>query len=79
MPHGFRCSCFFSLPISIPPGYKWPAMSMTVHKSATKKIALCPSCGAAMKTIDYKIWGTKRFSPSTGFYEDDDSPGKFGY
>ena len=50
-------------------------MSTTVHKPATKKLALCPSCGAAMKTIDYKVWGTKRFSPSTGFYEDDDSPG----
>ncbi len=28
-----------------------------------------------MPTISYTIWGTKRFDPETGTYEEDDSPG----
>lgn len=35
----------------------------------------CPECHEELKTIDYKMWGTKRFDPQTGNYEEDESPG----
>jgi len=35
----------------------------------------CDSCGGSLTTIDYKVWGTKRFNPTTGSYDEDDSMG----
>jgi hypothetical protein len=35
----------------------------------------CIGCDTLLKTVDYKIWGTKRFDPKTGSYEEDDSLG----
>lgn len=35
----------------------------------------CTGCDALLKTVDYKIWGTKRFDPKTGSYKEDDSLG----
>ena len=41
----------------------------------TKKPLRCTECKAALKKIDYQIWGTKRFNARTGNYDEDDSPG----
>lgn len=35
----------------------------------------CESCGESLTTIDYKVWGTKRFNPATGNYDEDDTMG----
>ena len=35
----------------------------------------CPDCSKELEKIDYKMWGTKRFDPETGSYEEDESPG----
>jgi rubredoxin len=35
----------------------------------------CPECQKELKKVDYKMWGTKRFNPATGRYEEDESPG----
>jgi len=40
-----------------------------------KKIKKCSSCHTALKKIDYKIWGTKVFDPSTGSYLEDEALG----
>src|SRR6185312_14949500 len=36
----------------------------------------CPQCGHVLKSIDYQIWGTKRFDARTSQYKEDDSLGK---
>lgn len=36
----------------------------------------CPQCSEQLQTIDYKMWGTKRFDPQTGTYEEDEGLGK---
>lgn len=36
---------------------------------------ICADCGHALNSIDYQIWGTKRFSAESGEYEEDESPG----
>ena len=35
----------------------------------------CPDCSKKLETIDYKMWGTKRFDPKTGSYEEDERLG----
>jgi hypothetical protein len=35
----------------------------------------CPQCHVDLQKIDYKMWGTKRFDPETGSYEEDESLG----
>lgn len=40
-----------------------------------EKVLSCPECHEQLRTIDYKTWGTKRFNPATGSYEEDESPG----
>jgi hypothetical protein len=40
-----------------------------------KKALHCPNCEATMKTVDYKIWGTKRFDAKSGIYSEDDGIG----
>jgi len=35
----------------------------------------CPECQKELETIDYKMWGTKRFNAETRSYEEDESPG----
>ena len=41
----------------------------------TQERLTCPECHKELETIDYKMWGTKRFSPETGSYEEDESLG----
>jgi len=35
----------------------------------------CPHCGQGLKSVDYQIWGTKRFDQRTGEYKEDESLG----
>jgi hypothetical protein len=35
----------------------------------------CPDCNAALKTVSYQIWGTKKFDAKTGSYQEDESLG----
>jgi hypothetical protein len=35
----------------------------------------CSACGSVLTTVNYTIWGTKRFNPETKSYEEDDSLG----
>lgn len=51
-------------------------MNAAIQNPLVKEAAICPSCGAKLATLDYKIWGTKRYVPATGFYEEDDGLGK---
>jgi hypothetical protein len=37
--------------------------------------ATCTGCGSVLTKIDYTIWGTKRFDPTTRSYEEDESLG----
>jgi rubredoxin len=39
------------------------------------KLLSCPDCQKELQKIDYKMWGTKRFNPEMGSYEEDESPG----
>jgi uncharacterized CHY-type Zn-finger protein len=39
------------------------------------KLLFCPECHKELKTVDYKMWGTKRFDPEMGSYEEDESLG----
>ena len=41
----------------------------------TKPPLTCTGCNAILKTVNYTSWGTQRFNPSTGSYEEDYSPG----
>lgn len=41
----------------------------------TRNVLSCPECHEELQTIDYKMWGTKRFNPVVGGYEEDESPG----
>jgi len=47
--------------------YAWDAMK---HTPLT-----CETCGESLTTIDYKVWGSKRFNPMTGNYDEDDTMG----
>lgn len=40
-----------------------------------QRLLSCPECREELQTIDYKMWGTKRFNPATGSYEEDERPG----
>lgn len=31
----------------------------------------CPECNTALTSIDYELWGKKKFNPETGNYEED--------
>lgn len=35
----------------------------------------CPECNTALTSIDYELWGKKKFNPNTGNYEEDRSWG----
>lgn len=35
----------------------------------------CPGCRKELLTIDYKMWGTKRFDSKIGSYEEDEGLG----
>src|SRR5689334_6271536 len=48
----------------------WPYAVGMKHAPIT-----CESCGESLTTIDYKVWGTKRFNPTTGNYDEDDTMG----
>ena len=54
-------------------------MSPTIPKPQVREAAICPSCDTRLITLDYKIWGTKRFVPAVGLYEEDESLGKNGH
>jgi hypothetical protein len=41
----------------------------------TEERLSCPDCHKELETIDYKMWGTKRFRPETGHYEEEESLG----
>ena len=41
----------------------------------SSKLLSCPDCQKELQKIDYKMWGTRRFHPETGQYEEDESPG----
>ena len=41
----------------------------------SSKLLSCPDCQKELQKIDYKMWGTRRFDPETGQYEEDESPG----
>jgi len=41
-------------------------------KDAIEKAPMiCPDCNAALTSINYELWGKKKFNPMTGNYEDD--------
>lgn len=40
------------------------------------KASKCPECGAVLNEIEYKMWGSKKFDPRSGFYHEDESLGK---
>lgn len=40
-----------------------------------KKPLRCSECKAALEKIDYQIWGTKKFNPETGNYDEDQNLG----
>jgi hypothetical protein len=44
-------------------------------QTMSSKLLSCPGCQKQIATVDYKMWGTKRFAPKTGAYEEDESPG----
>jgi uncharacterized CHY-type Zn-finger protein len=41
------------------------------------KRVLCPECQTELDTINYKIWGTKRFNTLTGSYEEQETLGSY--
>ena len=40
-----------------------------------QKVPSCPECHEELQSVDYKMWGTKRFNAVTGSYNEDESPG----
>jgi len=38
----------------------------------TQERLTCPDCHKELETIDYKMWGAKRFSPEMAHYEEDE-------
>jgi hypothetical protein len=40
-----------------------------------QRLLSCPECHKELQTIEYKMWGTKRFNPAMGSYDEDESPG----
>lgn len=48
--------------------------SAQLAKSHSKP-ASCSDCGTELKTVNYTIWGTKRYSVKSKSYVEDDSPG----
>lgn len=49
---------------------------MSQESAARKSPVECPFCGVVLETVNYTIWGTKRFDATNDFYVEDDSIGK---
>jgi len=47
----------------------------TKKKAANSHPVNCQACGSTLKTVDYTIWGTKKYDLETNSYIEDETLG----